>query len=106
MVVKDTHTNECPCYKKYLKKGKNTCPYYMETIWRSDEEGAQTKVVKDCAPKRTLLIMMELSNRLLGVQQAAEQERNTQHKVLQKLIEVQQHQIPNAEFTENLLEMN
>lgn len=44
------------------------CPNYIETFW--EENGnPQPILVKDCAPKRTLLMMQELYNRCFGMQQ-------------------------------------
>lgn len=79
---------ECKFWKKY-KKG---CPNFVETVW-TPSNGGQPQTILDCAPKRSLLLLTELSNRLIGVQQAAEQERNAMHKmttIMAKAIETVQ----------------
>ena len=78
---------------KFWKKYKDKCPFYLETLW-SNDESSTPKVVRDCSPKRSLLVVMDLSNRLLGVQQAAEQERNMQHRVVEKLVDLQSNMNP------------
>ena len=75
--MKDTCCKEdCKWWKKYRDK----CPFYLETTWTCDESGG-TKLVCDCSPKRTLMLTMEMYNRSLGVQQAAEQARNESYRL-------------------------
>ena len=56
------------------------CPFYQEMIWTPDAVGDKVesaKVIKDCVNKRSLLATMEfVYPRLLGLQQANEQQRN------------------------------
>lgn len=72
----------CPLYKKF----KDTCPNFVESWWTPppDKDGnrGQPFMVKDCCPKRTFLMIQELSNRLIGVQAAAEEMRNEANRVL------------------------
>lgn len=70
------------------KKGnyKKTCPDYIELTWQTDS--GQAKVTHDCVRRRSLLMMMNWDQRLLGVQQAAEQERNASHDLVSKLGEI------------------
>jgi len=51
------------------------CPSFIESWWTPSNKGVPI-MVKDCAPKRVFLMIQELSNRLVGVQQAQEQQRN------------------------------
>ena len=74
--MKDTcGIKSCAMAKKLGIKQPNQCPNYTETVWTNNETNETTHMV-DCAPKRTLLMVMDLSNRLMGVQQAQEQQRN------------------------------
>jgi len=83
--MEDTCSEGCPNYKKYFSKRKgNICPLYIETVWTSEKDH-ETKVMKDCSPKRSCLMMMDLTNRLIGAQKASEQSRNSSDKVAEKL---------------------
>ncbi len=53
----------------------SSCPNYQESWW-TPENGGQPVLIKDCAPKRTMLMIQEIYGRLTGVQKASEQERN------------------------------
>ena len=57
------------------------CPNFIQTAWTSQETGV-SKLVRDCAPIRTMLMIQELVNRTLGLQQAQEQQRNESHVVV------------------------
>lgn len=50
------------------------CPNYQESWWALDKD--KPKLIKDCAPKRTFLMIQDLHNRLIGVQKAQEEQRN------------------------------
>jgi len=78
--MEDTCNKECPLWKKY----KDKCPNYVESWWQSND-GGEPKLVKDCAPKRTFLMIQELNNRLVGLQQAQEQQRNLTSTVMTSL---------------------
>jgi len=74
-------------------KCKGNCPNYIETFWH--EEGqAQPTLVKDCAPKRTLLMLQDLYNRCYGMQvqiNQAEGEVSKQRCAITKLFEAIQY---------------
>lgn len=53
---------------------KKKCPQRVESFWK-DERG-NIKQVIDCAPKRTILMLQELTNRQIANQAAVEQMRN------------------------------
>jgi hypothetical protein len=82
--MESTCTKDCKFWKKY----KDKCPFYIQTTWSKDGEPTP-RVVEDCTPKRSMILIMEMSNRFLGLQQATEQERNMQHRVVEKLIQMQ-----------------
>ena len=65
-----TLSNECPLWKKYKEK----CPNYIQTTWKDDK--GNVKIINDCSPKRTMLMIQELYNRIIGVEKAQEQQRN------------------------------
>ena len=78
--MKDTCTDDCKFWKKY----KDKCPNYIETTWTSEDN--IPSVFKDCAPKRNVIMTMDLMNKFNGLQVAVEQDRNMQHRVVQELI--------------------
>lgn len=61
----DTHCGDkCP----YKEMGFDKCPNEIETWWQPAEGSGQPKLVKDCAPKRMMLMIQQLYNRMEGVQ--------------------------------------
>lgn len=52
--------------------GFTECPNYIETLWH-EKDNPQPRIVKDCAPKRTLLMLQELYNRTFSLQQQVSQ---------------------------------
>jgi len=61
--MKDTCDTKCKFWKKY---GEH-CPNYIESAWRSADSN-EFKRVKDCAPKRTFLMLQSIENRLLAIE--------------------------------------
>ena len=51
------------------------CPNMVESFWEKPMSG-EKKLITDCAPKRTMLMIQELYNRLTGIQKAMEGVRN------------------------------
>ena len=51
------------------------CPNYVESWWKNDR--GETRLVKDCAPKRTLLMIQELYNQQIRLQCAQDEQRNS-----------------------------
>lgn len=62
------------------------CPFYVESWWKPLE--GQPELVKDCANKRIFLMVQNLHDRLIGVQQSQEQQRNESTKILRFAEEV------------------
>ena len=83
MEVTDTCAKTCVYWEKY----KQNCPHFIQTMW-GDKKSPQPKLVNDCAPKRAVILQIDAFNRMLGLQQAAEQERNLQHGMLKVMAEV------------------
>ena len=67
------------------------CPNFVQTMWQSQD--SQPILVKDCAPKRTMIMMQEIHNRLVGLQQASEQQRNESQAINSVFKEVLAHRI-------------
>ena len=67
-MVNDTACKQCP----YKEKGFKECPNYIETIWQ-EEGNPQPKIVKDCAPRRSLLLLQELCNKSFALQKQTSQ---------------------------------
>ena len=60
------------------------CPLFIQTIW--SVKGSNTpKTINDCAPKRNTLLLMDYSERAIGIQQDYEFQRNKYDKVLVKV---------------------
>lgn len=76
--MESTCKMSCPFWKKY----RHNCPHYIETTWMPHDESRPPKVIKDCAPKRSLLLQLELHSKLEGMIVASNQERNMNHLVL------------------------
>jgi hypothetical protein len=74
------------CYFAQLLDKVEQCPNYVEAWWTPHK--GQPELYKDCAPKRTQLMVQELYNRLTGLQQSSEQERNESNRVNKNLIEL------------------
>jgi len=91
MIIEDTCTKTCAYYKKFKMGSKRkSCPHYMQTTW-SSKDRAVPKTVDDCSHKRALILQIDAFNRMLGLQQAAEGERNMTHKLLVAVAEVARH---------------
>jgi hypothetical protein len=61
------------CLMWNLFDGK--CPNHMEN-WFTEDSMKKPVLFEDCAPKRTLIMVQDLHNRLIGVQKSQEQLRN------------------------------
>lgn len=70
--MENTCNDECFLWKKY----KEHCPNYIESWWKPNEDESRPILIKDCAPKRIFLMIQDLHNRLVGVEQSQEQQRN------------------------------
>ena len=63
----------------YLKSGMvdevEQCPNFLETMWKKEGD-AQPLLVRDCCPKRQLIMMQDIHNRVFAVQQTQTEQRN------------------------------
>lgn len=63
---------DCTFWDK--KKG---CPLMVQTAWQPAlPQGGKPEFLDDCAPRRTMFMVQDLYNRLIGTQQAVEEMRN------------------------------
>ena len=53
----------------------NQCPNFVESWW-TPINSDNPIMIQDCAPRRTFLMIQDLSNRLVGVQKAQEKQRD------------------------------
>ncbi len=65
----------CVIAKKFRLKERQGCPNFIEVVFKDDETG-QTKLVGDCAPVRTLLMIQDMFNRLICVQKNQDKQKN------------------------------
>ncbi len=72
------------CYFSQLFDKRDQCPYFHQLHWATADGGMQYST-DDCAAKKTMLMVQELFTRLIGVQQAREQERNAAHALVSEL---------------------
>ena len=70
--MEETCFKDCPLWKQFGKE----CPNFIESGWK-DEKTGQVKIVKDCAPRRTMLMLQELFNRIVSLEKASNQARNS-----------------------------
>ena len=91
--MEGTCKQDCHLWKKYREK----CPNYIESWWKSNAptvgpsgHGASVNevpvLVKDCTPKRTLLMLQEIHDRLVTVQAVNEGTKNMVPLVLGALL--------------------
>jgi len=78
--MKDTCDFE-NCYFGKLFDSPKQCPNYIETGWR-DERTGEHKTLKDCAPKRLMLMVQGLSNDMLALNKINNEQRNESQKVI------------------------
>lgn len=87
--MEDTHCGEnCP----YKKMGFEKCPNEMETWWQPSE-GGEPKLVKDCAPKRTVLMLQQLTNRVFGLQKQQVECSNHAQGVVNEIKKIYQNTV-------------
>ena len=79
----------------YLKSGMvdevEQCPNYLETMW-SKEGDAQPLLVRDCCPKRQLIMMQDVHNRVFAVQKSQTEQRNAASALAVAMKEVSKEQ--------------
>lgn len=83
-MVEDTCNTE-KCYFAELIGDPEKCPNFVVNVFTPvGKEGPNEPVfVRDCAPRRTLIMIQDLHNRMTGMQSAIEQSRNKNDSVLQ-----------------------
>jgi len=72
-----------------LKKAEQCCNFQQNWFKKEGQGEDQTpKLINDCAPIRTSLMIQTHYGRLVGVQQAMEQQRNVTFQVVNKFNEI------------------
>lgn len=66
--------SKCAIAKRLKIKKVEQCPNHVSTWWTKEE--GKPVLIEDCAPQRTMLMVQSLYNRLIGVQQSQEEQRN------------------------------
>ena len=70
--------SECEFAKQLFDKPEQ-CPFYIESWWTpatSNGKRGTPVLIKDCSNKRIFIMIQELYDRLIGVQQAQERQRD------------------------------
>lgn len=91
-MITDTCFPKCRYYES-----RESCPDFFQTVWA--DGGGTTKTIEDCARRRQFLMSLKFESRVIGLQQAVEQERNMAGQVrlaVAALIEVIRPEIANA----------
>lgn len=93
--------------KLYLLLGgdPSECPNFVESWWTPQDglkKGAPV-MIKDCAPKRTLLMIQELMNMNVSLQKAQEQQRNESNKVSNICVETIKRQ---SELVQSIMDLS
>lgn len=78
-MMQDTCFEGCR-YRDKKGRYRTECPDYIELSWTADT--GEVRKTHDCARRRSLLLMMNWDQRLMGVQQASEMERNATHEMI------------------------
>ena len=68
------HFSKCVMAKRFKIKKAEECPNFVSSWWTQDE--GKPVLIEDCAPQRTMFMVQDLHNRLIGVQKSQEQQRN------------------------------
>jgi hypothetical protein len=71
-----TCKTKCPFWTRY---GEN-CPNYVEGTWESQDGEKYT--TKDCAPKRSMILVQQMYDHIIGVRRDYNQFRNASTEVL------------------------
>jgi hypothetical protein len=88
-MIENTACENCP-FKEF---GMKTCPNYIETFWY-EAGNPQPKLVKDCCPKRLVLMVQQLYNKCDGMQGQVNQAENQVCEIrgtMNRLIQALQH---------------
>jgi len=81
--MEDTCNPKCHKWKKF----KKNCPFYLETTWIKEGENVP-QIAHDCAPKRTVFMLMDLIPRVDAAQKASEQSRNRASDTVRELTRI------------------
>lgn len=71
---------DCCFVKQGFCKTDRECPFYCESIWQTDR-GENTKLVRDCYPKRATMETNNLHYRMMVLQSVQEDLRNRLERI-------------------------
>ncbi len=66
--------SSCVIAKRLKIKVAEECPNHVATWWTQKDQ--KPVLISDCATQRIVFMVQDLHNRLIGVQQSQEQQRN------------------------------
>jgi hypothetical protein len=75
----------CPFWS--VVDGLIKCPFYLQTIWALEGSHKPT-VLNDCAPRRNTMLLMDYSERAIGIQKDYSNQRNKYEEVLKAIGQV------------------
>ena len=81
MIQNTCKKEECLFWELFDKK----CPHHFINTFYPEGKVEESYQVDDCAPIRTMLLIKELHTRLLGTQQAFEDQRNKMQEILKPI---------------------
>ena len=81
MIQNTCKKEECLFWDLFDQK----CPQHFINTFYPEGKVDESYNVDDCAPVRTMLLIKELHGRLLGTQQAFEEQRNKMQEVLKPI---------------------
>lgn len=67
---------KCKFAKRLRLKSFDECPNYLRTYWTKYGE-VEPKKINDCSPKRMLMMVQQISSRLLAIEKSQETQRKT-----------------------------
>ena len=76
---------ESTCLKEkcYIwREEGDKCPFYIQTMWRNEEKPSTPSILEDCAHRRKTLLLMDYSNRAIGIQKDYSNQKNIYVDVL------------------------
>ena len=79
--------HKCPWVKSGFCTAVEECPNFVETWWKLGESG-ESKLVRDCVPKRLMIQMAQLQLRIENAQAASEGAKRETHLLKEQFCEL------------------
>lgn len=80
--MESTCSKDCHLWKKYQDK----CPNFVVGYWKS-EATKEERRIEDCVPRRTLEMLKEMYNLLVGLHRTSNQERDASNALTYVMME-------------------